>query len=276
MSAPTCKNCNTELQGKYCHACGQKMYSDHDRTITHFFEDAFHFLTHFEGKFLHSLRLLLKRPGQWSLDYIEGRRQRHFKPISFFLLLVLLYLLFPVFEGLNMRLHFYEAQPLFGKWAGRKIQQAMLIRGETFDELSASFAAKSAKLSKLSLILFIPLTAAVLKLLYPRRKPFFTDYLTLSTEINNQFVLLAFLLYPLVIALLSLFVAPAYLGDNSVLGNAANIAFLLYGGSAMGRFFKAGRLEIFWKSLLFFLLYFLMVFMLYRFILFATVMWLLQ
>ena len=46
-----CKNCGNFFYGNYCNICGEKVYTEHDKSILHFFEDAVHFLTHFEGNF---------------------------------------------------------------------------------------------------------------------------------------------------------------------------------------------------------------------------------
>nr|WP_287494857.1 hypothetical protein [Candidatus Brachybacter algidus] len=57
-----CVNCSARLYGTYCHSCGEKVLSEKDRSVTHFFEEAFHFLTHFEGKFLTTLKAILFLP----------------------------------------------------------------------------------------------------------------------------------------------------------------------------------------------------------------------
>src|SRR5687767_10494276 len=102
-----CKNCGTSFTGKYCNECGEKRYTEHDRTVTHFVEEGVHFLTHFEGTFFTTLRYIFTRPGKLSADYCFGIRKSLFKPLSLFLLLCIIYLLFPVFEGLNMRLNYH-------------------------------------------------------------------------------------------------------------------------------------------------------------------------
>src|SRR5688500_3391743 len=109
-----CKNCNHSFTGKYCNVCGEKVYSGHDKEIKHVFEEAFHFLTHFEGKFLTTIKTIFTNPGMLSLDYCNGIRKKYFKPISLFLMIVILYLLFPLFEGLNMRLQYHQSQSLYG------------------------------------------------------------------------------------------------------------------------------------------------------------------
>jgi hypothetical protein len=48
--------------------------------ITHFFND----ITHFDGKFFETVRLLLRRPGFLSTQYVSGRRASYLNPIRMY------------------------------------------------------------------------------------------------------------------------------------------------------------------------------------------------
>ncbi|MEO8860602.1 MAG: hypothetical protein ABI358_04220, partial [Ginsengibacter sp.] len=57
-----CLNCGTQLQGRYCHTCGQENVSPKESVwhlISHFFND----VTHFDGKFFTSIKDLILKPG---------------------------------------------------------------------------------------------------------------------------------------------------------------------------------------------------------------------
>ena len=120
-----CKNCGNIITGKYCSNCGEKIYTDKDKRVSHLFEEAFHFITHFDGTFFNTIKAIVTKPGKLSLDYCDGIRKKYFKPMSFFLLLVVIYLLFPVFEGLNQRLYYYTHNPIYGEWAIEKAKHVM-------------------------------------------------------------------------------------------------------------------------------------------------------
>lgn len=83
-----CLNCGTELQGSYCHVCGQHGHAH--RTLTAFFHDLAHGVFHFEGKFWNTLPLLAWKPGELTRRYIEGQRARFVSPIALFLFSVFL------------------------------------------------------------------------------------------------------------------------------------------------------------------------------------------
>jgi hypothetical protein len=194
----TCKNCGNHFSGKYCNACGEKIYTAHDKSLTHIFEEAFHFLTHFEGSFLTTLKTVFTKPGKFSLDYCNGIRKKYFKPVSLFLLLVVLYLVFPLFKGLNMKLNSLNDNRYNYAWAttplvSKKMETAKI----SYQELCIRYDNKSPSASKLCLFILLPLSAFVLWGLFLfSKKPYF-DHFILSIELSSIFIGLHFLLVPL-------------------------------------------------------------------------------
>jgi uncharacterized protein DUF3667 len=78
-----CLNCAEIVQGRYCQACGQENIEPKESfwgLITHFFQD----ITHFDGKFFSTGRLLLMKPGFLPKEYISGRRARYLHPIRMY------------------------------------------------------------------------------------------------------------------------------------------------------------------------------------------------
>ncbi|HYC86973.1 MAG TPA: DUF3667 domain-containing protein, partial [Chryseosolibacter sp.] len=112
----TCKNCTAPVDSNYCQECGEKVHYGKDRSFKHLFEEAFHFLTHFEGKFFTTLKTMFAAPGKLSLDFCHGIRKKYFKPLSFYLLVIIIYLIFPLFEGLNIKLKYHYNSP-YGQYA---------------------------------------------------------------------------------------------------------------------------------------------------------------
>jgi hypothetical protein len=79
-----CLNCGTTVQGRYCHVCGQENTVPKESfgtLVMHFFSD----ITHFDSKFLDTLRYLLFRPGFLSKEHLKGRRSRYLNPIRMYL-----------------------------------------------------------------------------------------------------------------------------------------------------------------------------------------------
>lgn len=79
-----CLNCGTTVVGRYCHACGQ----ENVQTRESFWSLTKHFvfdILHFDGKFFHTLKYLIVRPGLVARQYCEGKRNSHLHPIRMYL-----------------------------------------------------------------------------------------------------------------------------------------------------------------------------------------------
>ena len=82
-SEKDCLNCGTIVQGRYCQVCGQENIVPKESLwglVSHFFQD----ITHFDGKFFSTGKLLLQRPGFLPKEYIAGRRARYLHPIRMY------------------------------------------------------------------------------------------------------------------------------------------------------------------------------------------------
>ncbi|HEX3024323.1 MAG TPA: DUF3667 domain-containing protein [Chitinophagaceae bacterium] len=78
-----CLNCGAELNGRYCHKCGQENIEPKEsflHLVNHFVED----ITHFDGKFFTTLKDLLFKPGFLSKEYLKGRRASYLHPIRMY------------------------------------------------------------------------------------------------------------------------------------------------------------------------------------------------
>lgn len=72
------------MAGRYCQHCGQENLPPQESVwhfITHFIND----ITHFDGKFFQTLRLLLFKPGFLTKQYMLGRRVSYLNPIRMYL-----------------------------------------------------------------------------------------------------------------------------------------------------------------------------------------------
>lgn len=301
----SCKNCGNRFQGNYCNRCGEKIYTDHDKSILHFFEDALHFITHFEGTFFNTLKAIFSQPGRLSSDYCDGLRKKYFKPLPFFMLLVVLYLIFPLFTGLNMPFSYYlqknsYAAKVTTAKSGINIDSALSVINqseeqqnivneqdvfvyqtkamntliESNEKLSAiehNFNKKSEKISKILLIILLPLTALVLWLLSLRKRRYFFDHLVLATELNSFYLLFSFFILPL---LLTLFykLLPASItktvGDTAV-GFFAYLVVASFAAKAFRLFYRDRWWWAILKSLLLAIAHYFIVQLIYKFILFA-------
>ena len=85
-----CKNCATVFDGNFCYNCGQSA-NVHRLDIHFLWHDIQHGLFHFDGGILYSVKQLLIRPGNTIREFIEGKRIKHFQPLSLVIVLATIY-----------------------------------------------------------------------------------------------------------------------------------------------------------------------------------------
>jgi len=79
-----CRNCSTEVEGNFCHFCGQR-YHDHKESFGELvYEFASDFL-HFDSRFFRTILPLLFSPGKLTRSYNEGKQRSQFHPIRLYL-----------------------------------------------------------------------------------------------------------------------------------------------------------------------------------------------
>lgn len=275
QSLSTCKNCGNTFSGKFCNQCGEKVYTEHDKSVVHFLDEGVHFLTHFEGSFFTTVKTIFLRPGRLSMDYCGGIRKRYFKPLSFFLLLVILYLLFPFFEGLNMRMVYHTKNRLYGGYAQHQVTNLLQKKGITEAELTDLFHQKSEKASKFLLVIIVPLTALCLWAVTFRKRNYFFDQMVFSAEANCFYLLWGFLLLPLLVLLFQWvyhWATSRYIPfRDGITGFLVSIPLLIYVAIAGKRFYRLKLAQAVLFCLFFLVAHTFVVHYLYKFILFVIV-----
>lgn len=87
-----CKNCNTELISNFCHKCGQRS-SVHKVTFKETFTDLANAIFSVNAPLIITAKLLIVNPGELFRNYLDGRRKNYYKPVSFFIVTTLIYVI---------------------------------------------------------------------------------------------------------------------------------------------------------------------------------------
>jgi hypothetical protein len=87
-----CENCGAELNGPYCHQCGQHDFEFH-RSFGHIFLEALENFFHFDAKFFRNIVTLLFRPGRLTADFNSGKRASQMPPFRLYLFVSVLFFL---------------------------------------------------------------------------------------------------------------------------------------------------------------------------------------
>jgi hypothetical protein len=97
-TASDCPNCGAAVSGNFCHECGQETVL-HPPSAREFLHEFIGHYVALEGKLWKSLLLLLFRPGQLTLEYINGRRVRYIQPLRLYLTFSLIFFAVVKFTG---------------------------------------------------------------------------------------------------------------------------------------------------------------------------------
>ena len=120
---------------------------------------------HVDGRVLKSFRLLLRQPGQLTIDYLRGRRKPYVRPVELFLLANLLYFLIQPFTGFaafTTPLSTHLAGPGTILWEGlaeRMVARRLAERQIPFATYEHDFNEMAHLQGKSLLILMVPLFA---------------------------------------------------------------------------------------------------------------------
>jgi hypothetical protein len=85
-----CLNCQAPLHGQFCSECGQRAVPPHP-TLRELAGDTFAELVGWDGKFAETIRTLIRKPGELTRQWIEGRRVAFISPWRLYLTSSLVY-----------------------------------------------------------------------------------------------------------------------------------------------------------------------------------------
>ena len=87
-----CLNCGEPLSGPFCSECGQRAIPAYP-TVEELASDAFHEVSGWDGRFVRTFKLLLRRPGELTREFLIGHRARYISPIRLYLVTSVVYFL---------------------------------------------------------------------------------------------------------------------------------------------------------------------------------------
>jgi Protein of unknown function (DUF3667) len=199
MDQPACANCGATLTGPYCAACGQHAHES-ARGIGVLFHDAWHLLTHVDGRFWRTLYTLLLQPGLLTREYMAERRARYLPPVRLYLVLSVLFFALgslgprPSHDGTAPGQYFFaqdcqtiksssaRLEPLLRQACERNV----LLGGQPVRSAFADYIPKM-------MFVFLPMMALIMLLLYWRPRRYYVEHLVFFLHIHAaMFLILLF------------------------------------------------------------------------------------
>ncbi len=169
-----CKNCGHITHSAYCANCGQRS-SVHKVTMRETFEDLADNLFSLSAPIVITIKSLITDPGKLLREYLEGKRKKYYKPISFFILTTAVYLFlrwsigFDIRESINM--NEASVQPVDAS----KINQASYFFFQNIN----------------SLAFFLVFTMSLALKIFFYRKYSLVEYVAVAFYLNGVYSLLA-------------------------------------------------------------------------------------
>ena len=184
MSEPLpadCPNCGARLQGRFCHDCGQRVSSLRIR-LRDVLREALHELSDLDGKIVHTVRLLVTRPGFLTRELLAGRRARYVSPWRLYLTFsVLFFALAVVVPGGRQRFVRAEAS----ETTGAPVTPADLAAAERFGETLLANLPRA-------VFVLMPVFALITWAFYRRQERFYVPHLYHSIHFHAfAFLMLA-------------------------------------------------------------------------------------
>ncbi len=214
---PNCKNCQVEVNQKFCPNCGQPALVK--RIDSHYIQHEFLHLFHIEKGFLYTIKELFFRPGHAVREYLQGNRARLMKPVPFAIFCGLIFTILFKISNLGS----------FGKNAFSKI-----IKNEHTLKIMAWLDSHHAYGNFLLCIL----TALLSYLLFRKHKYNFYEILVLMIYVSAQNAM-----YIGILSILNIFFG------MQVFSNVFSIFSIIYIVWAIGQFFDYKRFSSYFKAL---------------------------
>jgi hypothetical protein len=200
LSSPrdsSCLNCGAELHGAFCSACGQRVIPAYP-TVRQLVGDAWEELSGYDGRFVRTFRRLLRRPGEITLEVMEGRRARYISPVRLYLVASVAYFLVAAAVP-NLRVEEGAVLPGSSIKIGPTTELSAADREEAVKEIEdaaawrrpfiramildpAAFRTRFVTYLPRVLFALVPVFAGILALFYRRRR--FTQHLVFALHVH--------------------------------------------------------------------------------------------
>jgi len=174
----TCKNCGNEVLGNFCSHCGESA-NTHKLNMHFILHDLQHGLFHFDKGIFYTSKELLTRPGYAIREFIDGKRVRHFQPLSFVIVLATFY---------GLLYHFL----IFSRFKSLTEPKGDITgaSGKTITWITDHFA--------FDCLIMIVNATLVSYVIFKKKKHNLAEHLVLNTYLIGLFLIVSLFLFPVV------------------------------------------------------------------------------
>jgi len=206
IPAEACRNCGTPLGGNYCSECGQPARL---KGLSFWFllRELIEDIWDIDSKAWRSLVPLMFRPGRLTNEYLAGRRARYVAPLRLYLTASVLFFVVATLTDNSIRVSWGDAdaermrievsgrtedtnviidqeggcesilEDTEGEWAQRWRDRAVTACQKVTADSGQTLERAAVDNIPIMMVIFIPVLALIMKLLYPLSKRFYVEHL---------------------------------------------------------------------------------------------------
>jgi hypothetical protein len=178
-----CSSCGKHQEGRYCQFCGEIQLNEKHRSVRYILGELLESFTSLENRFIKSLASFFISPGELTRNYSIGKRIEYMKPITFFLLINLLYVLFTPMTDFNVSFYDQLNSQTYSHFIKPIVMQLIDVQGLDYKDVSKHYQQVTAVLSRSLIIISAPLFAMFIAIIYRRQNYYFADHLIFSIYI---------------------------------------------------------------------------------------------
>lgn len=198
-----CLNCDSILEGKYCHNCGLKVINPKDKSLAILVGDFFSALFLLESKFFVSLKMLFIRPATLPRTYISGVTNRYLKPIQFFLIGNLIYFLIPHVDTFDTSYNSQINVLPYSSYVKPIVMNFIEEHGYNEAAFIEEYERTSNQVAKLIVIIIVPLVGLIFYLLHFNRSGFYaSDHISVALYFMSFIFMFLMVILPSIIGVL--------------------------------------------------------------------------
>ncbi len=190
-----CKNCKTELNGCYCHNCGEKTVDEKDFSIKSILNQSLEAITSLDSKIFKTFVALLIKPGKLTVEFVSGRRKSYMQPFQVFVIANLFFFFFLTSSDIfrNPSKWFFQDAEI-----AERVNEISAEKNITPKELAKIYDYESGSLAKSAILIMIPFLGLVMWLVNFSKKYLYGKHLIAAVHLFSFLlffmVLLSFVL----------------------------------------------------------------------------------
>jgi Protein of unknown function (DUF3667) len=200
-TAESCRNCGTPLNGPYCSQCGQRDINYHQSIGTVFRDFLDSFLT-FDAKVVQTVWLLLSRPGDLTLRFLQGQQIRFLNPIRFYVSVSLVFFLVLHFakppaavvvfkQDLPAGQHENASSNRQESVGDQQLDAKLIGKYGSLEGFASHLVAEFVERLQWMILLCVPIYAGLLKLIYLRNARPYLAHLVFAFHLHSAFFVCA-------------------------------------------------------------------------------------